>query len=61
MEPSPHFSSINLDPMKTNIILIFILLLGLTLILGGVAIWHLSSTTEFTRADQQSAPATPIQ
>jgi len=46
--------------MKTNIVLIFIVLLGITLILGGAALWHLSNTTEFTRTDAQSAPANPV-
>jgi hypothetical protein len=42
--------------MKTNLVLIFILLLGIALILGGVALWHLSSTVEFSRTDAPSAP-----
>lgn len=46
--------------MKTNIVLIFILTFGIALILGGVALWHLSNTTEFTRTDARNAPVNPI-
>jgi len=45
--------------MKTNILLTFIVTLGIILILGAAALWHLSSTTEFTRADSSIAPVNP--
>jgi len=41
--------------MKTNIVLIFIVLLTIGLLLGGAVLWHLSNFAEFTRAD------TPVQ
>ena len=47
--------------MKSHLILAFIVLLGLVLVLGGLALWHISGTTEFSRVDAQSAPADPIQ
>lgn len=43
--------------MKSQIVLIFVILLGLMLLLGGVALWHISSNTEFSRVDSQSEPA----
>jgi len=35
--------------MKSYIVLCFIIVLGIALIVGGAALWHLSSTTEFSR------------
>jgi len=43
--------------MRTNLVLFFVILLGIVLILVAVALWHLSSTTEFTRTDAPSTPA----
>ncbi len=37
--------------MKTYFVLAFIILLGIILVLGAAALWHLSSSTEFTRTD----------
>ncbi|MFU8892025.1 MAG: hypothetical protein ACNA8L_00210 [Luteolibacter sp.] len=44
--------------MKTNIVLFLILVLGAILMLGAATLWHLSSTTEFSRTDAPGAPAT---
>lgn len=41
--------------MKSYFILALISLLGITLVLGGIALWHISSTTEFSRSDQPPA------
>lgn len=37
--------------MKTYLVLAFIVLLGITLALSAVALWHMSDTTEFSRTD----------
>ncbi len=43
--------------MKTNAILVLIIFLGTLFLLGGFMLWHISSNTEFSRIDPQSAPA----
>lgn len=44
--------------MKSQIVLVFVVFLGLALVFGAVALWQISSNTEFSRSDApQSAPA----